>query len=183
MPAIGLCAAVVLITSVLADREYFIERDPNRISRTYFEENPFPESKPVADFIAARTRPSDLVLIEGSEPQILFYANRRSPSAFVMIYPLMTTHPRYQEFQRQMMQEIEQRPPKYIAAAANIPESFAWDEAAEPQIIDFLDALIAHDYVLERSRLVAGTDGEWIEPGDKRMSSDAPMISIFRRKP
>ncbi len=182
MSAAVVCLAVMVSTPVLVDRGYFFERDPNVISRTVFEDNPFPESKPIADYIDEHSRASDLVFIEGSEPQILFYAERRSPTAFLMIYPLMTTHPQYKQFQYQMMRELTARPPKYIIAPVNVPNTLAWDEEAEPQIVDFLTKLIARDYVLERSILIMGRCGEWIEPGTKPSDPDAPLISIFRRK-
>jgi len=179
--AIGL-AALILSTTLVIDHDYFFERDPNAISAAYFEDNPFPESKAVADFIASRTSPDDRVLIEGSEPQILFYAQRRSPTAFLMMYPLTITHPHYREFQERMMAEIEACPPKYIVAMVDIPYSLAWDESADLQIMRFLDTLIAKNYTLELTRVMSGSDGQWIDPPDGHVDPNTPAIAIYRRK-
>jgi Dolichyl-phosphate-mannose-protein mannosyltransferase len=176
------CGAVAVMIPVMVNRQYFLETNPDTISRIYFGDNPFPESKPVADYIARNTQPTDPVFIVGSEPEILFYAKRRSPSSFLMIYPLMTTHPRYKELQHQMLAEVTQNPPKYIVAILHIPTSFMWDQAADPEIMRSLDALIDRDYTLDRARSVSGLNGEWIEAGDGRLQSDAPFLYIFKRK-
>lgn len=175
------CAALMAANPLLADRDYFFERDPNAISANVFGENPFPESKPVADYLASRTTPDDFVWIAGSEPQILFYARRRSPSPFLMIYPLLTPHSRYIEFQHQMMAEVTARRPKYILSITGIPQTLVLDEDADAQILRFLDATLQNDYVLERSLTVEESGGRWIEPGGEK-GLTTPYISIFRRR-
>jgi hypothetical protein len=94
----------------------------------------------LAAFVAAATTPADPVFIMGSEPQILFYAERRSPSTFLMIYPLTSTYPRYKEFQETVWREIQKTPPKLILDAAAIPTSILWDESADLDIMDHLRA-------------------------------------------
>jgi hypothetical protein len=180
--AIG-CGLVSLAVPVTVNRQYFLETDPNAISRHYFGINPFPESKPVADFLAQNTEPEDRVLIVGSEPQILFYAERQSPSSFIMMYPLMLAHPRYKEFQHQMLAEVERTPPRYIVALVGIPGTFAWDQIADVKILRDLEALINEKYTLQRLRLVSGSNGEWIDAGDRGIRPEMPLIYIFRRKP
>lgn len=176
------CAAAVLASPIFFGRDYFLERDPNVISRDYFGDNPFPESKPVADYVAARTAADDRVLIVGSEPQILFYAKRRSPSAFLMMYPLTSVHARYLEFQRQLIADVKAHPPAFIVEMVHIPTSLTPDEDADPQALRFLSELIGRDYTLERVRLVGGPDGEWVNANDARLSGDTPFINVFRRR-
>jgi hypothetical protein len=176
------CVLASVLVPIAVNSQYFLERDPNAISRHYFGLNPFPESKPVADFIARNTGPDDRVLIIGSEPQILFCAQRRSSSAFLMIYPLMVSHPRYKEFQRQMLDEVQRNPPKYIVAIHNLPFSFAWDGVADPEILRSLDTIINGGYTLERLRVASGTQGNWIDPGSSHPDPEAPLLFIFRRK-
>jgi Dolichyl-phosphate-mannose-protein mannosyltransferase len=179
------CGLAVIAAPVFADHDYFFERDPNVISRNYFGENPFPESKPVAEYIAGHTAPEDRVLIVGSEPQILFYAKRRSPSPFLMIYPLLTKHARYEEFERQMQREVEAHPPKYIVAIAHIPTSLLVDEGLDPEILKYLTGLFDRDYTLERVRMESegAPDGEWVSPDDSRLEkADTSFLAVFRRK-
>jgi len=46
------------------------------------------QAKPVADFIAARSDPTDRVFVFGSEAEILFQARRKGASRFALKYPL-----------------------------------------------------------------------------------------------
>src|SRR2546430_16590114 len=52
--------------------------------------NPFPESVALARLLRDHSTPDDRIFIFGSEPQILFYAGRRSASRYVFLYPLFT---------------------------------------------------------------------------------------------
>lgn len=167
---------------LFANSKYFFESDPNIISGIYFGLNPFPESKAIAEVIAERSAPSDKILIVGSEPQILFYAQRPSATRFVMLYPLMTDHPRYREFQETMWHEAQQEKPKYVVAVLHVPFSLGWDQKADIGIMHKFENLLQTDYELERVKMVGGVEGGWLDPEDPRLQSDNPFVYLFRRK-
>jgi hypothetical protein len=139
---------LVLAISIGANRQYFLESDPNTISRYYFGDNPFPEAKAIADFIAVATSADDRVLILGSEPEILFYAQRRSPTPFVMIYPLTSVHDRYKEFQETLREDVQKTPPKYVVDVSKIGSSIAWDGVGNVELLRNLRGFIAQHYRL-----------------------------------
>lgn len=176
------CSVAVLLVPIIMNSQYFLERDPDKISRRYFGYDPFPESRPVASYVAGATAPADPILVIGSEPQIPFYARRRSSTSFLMAYPLTASYPRYQEFQRAVWNEIERTPPKVIIKVANISYSFLWDGIADLDIMRRLDHLIEADYAADRVMLVTGSEGEWVEPGDSRLREGVPCIYVFRKK-
>src|SRR5262249_16391721 len=60
------------------------------------------------------TRPDEPILVAGSEPQILNYAHRFSPTRFVIVYPLMMLTPVAKNYQREAIREIEEHPPVAI---------------------------------------------------------------------
>ena len=142
------CGLLVLAISIGANRQYFLESDPNTISRYYFGDNPFPEAKAIADFIAVATSADDRVLILGSEPEILFYAQRRSPTPFVMIYPLTSVHDRYKEFQETLREDVQKTPPKYVVDVSKIGSSIAWDGVGNVELLRNLRGFIAQHYRL-----------------------------------
>jgi hypothetical protein len=181
-PAAIACVVLVLLVPVIINSQYFLELDPDTISRRYFGFDPFPESKPVATYVAGATAPSDPVFIIGSEPQILFYARRRSSSSFLMAYPLTASYPRYKEFQKTVWSEIEKTPPKLIIKVADIHYSFLWDGIADLDIMRRLDHLIGADYTVDRVMLVTESGGEWVEPGDSRLREGVPCIYVYRKK-
>jgi len=176
------CSALVLLVPIIMNSQYFLERDPDKISRRYFGFDPFPESKPVASYVAETTAPEDPVFIIGSEPQILFYARRRSSSSFLMAYPLMASYPRYKEFQKTVWSEIERTPPKLIIKVANIHYSLLWDGIADLDIMRRLDHLIGEDYAVDRVMLVTGSEGEWVKPSDSRLREGVPCIYVYRKR-
>jgi len=167
---------------LFANSRYFFESDPNIISQIYFGLNPFPESKGLAEYIAEHTSPSDKILVVGSEPQILFYAQRPSASRFVMLYPLMMDHSRYREFQEIMWGEAQQEKPKYVVAVLHLLFSLGWDQKADIGVMHKFEDLLQRDYELERVKQVGGVEGGWLDPEDPRLQSDNPFVYLFRRK-
>jgi hypothetical protein len=178
-----LVGLTVLLVPVAMNRHYFLERDPNRISRHYLGMNPFPESKALADIVVRSTTPEDRVFIMGSEPQILLYAGRRSPASFPMMYPLVRSYPRYGEFQETVWREIQASPPKMILVMQNIPTSFLWDRKADLKFVDRVDNLVREKYSVPRVMLVSGLEGEWVGPDDSRLNQPVPCVWVCLRKP
>jgi hypothetical protein len=175
------CGLLALCVPVAMNRQYFFERNPNKICRTYFQYNPFPESKQVAAYVAESTSPSDKVFIVGSEPEILFYARRQSPSSFLMMYPLTSSYPRYKEFQETVWNDLQKAPPRFILKAANISSSFAPDGIADVAIFDRLDNLIRSNYVVDQVLLLTEFQGAWVSNGGA-IPPKASGIYVCRRK-
>jgi hypothetical protein len=182
LAASTVCGLLILVVPVSVNSQYFLQRDPNEISRLAFGFNPFPESKALAAFVAQATLPVDPVFIMGSEPQILFCAKRRSPSSFLMFYPLMASYTRYKEFQETVWSEIQRTPPKYVLDMVNIPTSFLWDGQADIDIVNRLNAWLQKEYVVDRVMLVTGLQGEWVATGDSRLQQGVPCVYVLRRK-
>lgn len=110
---------VVLMIAALAQplyesRDVLFHLGPNQISRLIYGRNPFPESVPIARYIREHTQPGDRVAVVGSEPQIYFYAGRRSATGYIYTYPLMELQPYATGMQQAMIREIESADPRYI---------------------------------------------------------------------
>ena len=97
-----------------ASRDVLFELGPVQASRLVYGRNPFPESVQVARYIREHTAPGDRVAVVGSEPQIYFYAGRRSATGYIYTYPLMELQPYAAAMQQQMIQEIEKADPRYL---------------------------------------------------------------------
>lgn len=182
--------SLVLIVSVplMAHSGYYLTRSPDEISRSIFSNNPFPESRIVAEFIAQRTEPDDQVFIFGSEAQILFYAQRKSVTSYVLIYPLMSTaYPRHKEFQESTWEDIENNPPKYILVV-DLPSSLLWDGKADMSIFHKTLELVNKDYSLEAVMMIGGTKGKLLNASEYENVLDSdrikanPRIHIYRKK-
>jgi len=93
----GWAAAALLWTAVVAAPaalEYprYLSLGPEAISRYTYMGNPFIEAVDVARYLREHSDPEDSVFILGSEPEILFYAQRKSATRYIFFYPLMTCY-------------------------------------------------------------------------------------------
>ncbi len=177
-------AVLILALSVGVNRQYFLEPNPGKISRYYFGANPFPESEAIGAFLAARTTAKSRILIIGSEPQILFYAQRQSPSAFLMIYPLTSVHNRYREFETAMSADVQRTPPDWIVIPKDIPASLAWDEKADLAIVRNLCELVEQGYTLDRTFELnppPSEDQVFTEDTGTCVDADRPAVYVYKR--
>src|SRR5258705_416912 len=74
---------------------------------------PFVEIRDVAAFIEAHSGPDDAIANVGAEPELLFYAKRRSASGFLYCYPLVENQPYADEMRQQWFAEMERRRPLF----------------------------------------------------------------------
>jgi Dolichyl-phosphate-mannose-protein mannosyltransferase len=106
--------AIVVAYPVVASGWYYLPGDANAKCRRLYGPNPFVEALAVGRHINERSRPEDTVFIVGSEPQILFYANRRSASRFIFAYPLTMPGLDTRGRQKTVLDELRRAPPHTV---------------------------------------------------------------------
>jgi hypothetical protein len=94
--------------------EFLFRMTPHQASRDTYGANPFPESIEIARYIRENSVPADRIAVLGSEPQIFFYADRRSVTGHIYAYALMELHDYALEMQREVIADIERDPPKFL---------------------------------------------------------------------
>jgi hypothetical protein len=109
--ALGL---VALAQPLYASRAILFELGPAQVARAIYGRNPFPESVEVARYLREHSADDDRVAVVGSEPQIYFYAARRSATGYIYTYPLMELQPYAPAMQREMIKEIETAAPRFL---------------------------------------------------------------------
>jgi hypothetical protein len=153
-------AVTAVAYGVLVAPWYYLLGTPDQKCRRIYGGNPFPESLAVADYITTHSDPSDTVFVFGSEPQLLFYADRRSASRYIFVYPLMTSFPDTRDRQEQVIRELAGSHPRFVVTV-NVSSSFLDDENTPAHLRDELTKLLARDY-----RLVGtvGPDDRTVRP-------------------
>src|SRR5262245_51492220 len=141
-------AALAVVPVVAGDRSFLFAGSPRAVSRELYGLNPFPESAAIAEHVAARSGPSDRVLVVGSEPQILYLAGRRSATRYILFYPLTGPYPDALERQREALREVEQSEPLYVVWV-QVDASLLVGELHERWILDELWARLQRDYRIE----------------------------------
>jgi hypothetical protein len=184
------CAALIIAAAIIAlpvwaHSGYYYKQSPIEFSRSFFRDNPFPESEDLAEFLAERTSKEDTIFIIGSEPQIFLLSQRQSSTSFALIYPLMSEYPRYQEFQRKAWEEVKSSRPKYIIIV-RLPASLLWDRKADLWIIRKTKQLTDKAYFLEAVMTINKPKGDLRifsqeDQGLRKSAERQFPILIFRR--
>lgn len=104
-------AIVLYVTSA---RAYLFAISPRNLSRGIYNTNPFIEAVEIGRYIRDRTDANDRIAVVGSEPEIYFYAHRKSATGYIYTYPLMEPQPFAKTMQDEMIREIESAHPRYL---------------------------------------------------------------------
>jgi hypothetical protein len=181
--AAGLIAvSAAVLQTLTADVDVLFRLSPVQVSRRVYGANPFPESIEVARYLAANSGPDDRIAVLGSEPQINFYAQRRSATGFMYLYPLVEPNPFGPAMQKQLIREIEQASPAFLVWV-DIPSSWAARVGAARPIVTWAGEYLASGYHLVGRVAIRGpdrTDYAW-GPDAVRLGVEGANILVFRR--
>ena len=173
--------ALVVIIVCLPDLSSVLPSEQQRANESFNPLNPFPESRLVARRVADLTTPQDYVYVAGSEPQILYYAQRFSPTRFVIAYPMMFPTPLAHAFQHEAIRDLERHPPAVVVRACC---HTSWlDQTGTPKdFFNYLDQLLAEKYERVGGYVLGNQAGRWLEPLPEPDLRNASLV-LFRRKP
>ena len=137
--SVALTLAIVIFGyTVYKQRALFFYQDPTQASRMTYGLNPFPESLEIARHIREQSDPNDTIAVIGSEPQIYFYADRRSATGHIYMYALMENHDLARDMQQEMIRQVESARPKFIVF---VPISTSWQASngSERPVIEWFE--------------------------------------------
>lgn len=112
LPIFAIAVALVGPTVILGD--FFFRATPVQACRMMYGGNIFPESIEIAEYIKNHSMKDDKIAILGSEPQIYFYADRKSATGYIYVYGLMEPQDYASKMQSELEEEVEKARPKYI---------------------------------------------------------------------
>jgi hypothetical protein len=137
-------------------------------------------AKLVGERLAELVPPGALVYVAGSEPQILCYAHRFSPTRFDIAYPFTVLSPVAKTYQLEAIRDIQEHPPSAIVL---IRDTTSWlmQPASPTDFLDFLKKLLAEKYNIFGGYLEEDAPQRWLEPLPKEDASHCTLI-LFKRK-
>jgi hypothetical protein len=135
-----------------AQKSYYFHPNYERILRTVYGSNPFPESMEIANFINANSKPEDNIAIIGSEPQIYLYTHKKSPSRHAYFAAIVSDVAEHKEWQREFVADIEKAAPRYIVFFNHSISLFV-----QPNTDQFVFTWL-NKYIPERYKLVGVAD-------------------------
>lgn len=186
--AIGIAVPLILLlfifTGTIAnDRFYYLTGNPVALCKSIYGANPFTESVEIANFIKANSSDTDKIAVLGSEPQIPFYADRKSATGHVYMYGLMEIHEYNLKMQEEMISEIEKNKPLFLVFC-NVPSSWLIKTKSPLNIFEWF-----HNYSSANYNVVGMVDipdqgvssSYWNDDADRR-PHNKNYVQIFKRK-
>jgi hypothetical protein len=116
---VALPSIVFLIAFGIAifQQHRFYSMSPERAVRITYGETvsaPFLAAQTVGEYVRANSSPEALVAVLGSDPEIYFYAHRRSATGYIYMYGLRERQKYAAMMQQQMIQETVTNQPAYL---------------------------------------------------------------------
>jgi hypothetical protein len=181
--AYGVFAAAVAV-AVLFQWNGFMNMPLEEVTRRIYGTDPFPEAITVARYLKEHTTPEDRIAVIGSEPEIYFYAQRKSASGYIYTYALMEIQKFAQRMQGEMMSEVDRANPKYIVMVSG-KGSWIRRAGSNLAIFDWLQKKVNSGYVPEGvvETLEDGTTKEvWGADALQYKPSTRNLITVYRRR-
>jgi hypothetical protein len=141
---------LVLFFPIVMEGKILFAKDPETASRLLYPRNAFPELRSLAFKLKKEMQKIDRIAIMGSEPQVYFYAQRRSALPYIYFYPLFETHPYATGLQKHAMALLEKSPPPRLIHI-RIPTSWLVYPASDPTLLKWLPSYLERHYQKEDS--------------------------------
>ncbi len=175
---------VAFAISIFGQREFLFEMDMATASRAIYGVNPLQDAIKVAEYLRSHSDPAARIAVLGSEPEIYFYAQRRSATGYIYTYPLMEEQPYALTMQQEMISEIEAVRPEFIVFV-NIPSSWTVYPKAQRHIFTWMQQYIPTHYERVGVADVQSpdhTEYRWAEESSRYQPLSQYVIYVFRRK-
>jgi hypothetical protein len=171
--------------AIVKNATFYFRLTPVQACRVVYKNSPFIEAIPVAQYLQQHTSPTDTLAVLGSEPEIFFYAHRKSASGYIYVYALMENQPYWQRMQKQMIDEIETNRPEYLIYS-NHPATWltTMGSSRMAPFMNWATAYIKNNY--EEVGLVELADPEshftWGEQTGHMKAQTQFYLGIYKRK-
>jgi 4-amino-4-deoxy-L-arabinose transferase-like glycosyltransferase len=141
------CTAAVVLFGILSGSWYYGRASDVAKCRRLYQNNPFPEATGVAQVISENTTDRDEVFVFGSEPEILYYAGRKSATRYIYLYPLFLSSPDAAARQQEVLAEVRGARPKTIVTVF-VRMSFLRAAGSPPGIFGEVQDLLKGYHIL-----------------------------------
>lgn len=140
---------VVLVVGMVGQPIYsqwqYYMATPVEACKMRYGANPFTESVAIGEYIKQITHPDDRIFVLGSEPQIYFWAQRKSVSDAIYMYDLTQPTPLASERQRQLIATLEKEVPPVIIMV-NVNTSWLLQADSDRTLMDWINQQLPVTY-------------------------------------
>jgi Dolichyl-phosphate-mannose-protein mannosyltransferase len=172
-----------LAVAVGGQRLFLFESSPIDVSRAAYIGNPFVEAVEVASYVKAHSSPNSTLAVLGSEPEIYFYASRRSATPYIYVYPLMEMHPLAAQMQEEFISDVERSAPEYVVMV-NVAYSWLAQPGSSKRVFVWWTHYQTEHYepVGLGDMLPGGTTYSWDDAARQTVPKSHSFVAVFKRK-
>jgi hypothetical protein len=112
------------------DSRFLFRMTAPEVMRSVYPGNPFVEAPEVSAYLKSHTAPTDRIAVLGSEPEILFYADRPSATGYIYMYALTERQPFAGGMQDELISELGSARPAYVV---HVDAAASWVATLRPE--------------------------------------------------
>lgn len=180
--ALGVVVVALLATGavVFGNGAVWYTSSPKKAVEDIYHSTIFSDAREAAAIIAADTKPEDRIAVLGSEPEICFYARRRSAAGHIYAYPLMELHPYAARMQEDMITQIETARPAYVVFVNN-PLSWLAKAESEKKLLDWWPRYWEQNYRLVQT-LTTRQGADYYSKDPTAAGNSQNFLLLLKRK-
>jgi 4-amino-4-deoxy-L-arabinose transferase-like glycosyltransferase len=114
---------LVCVSTISGQKGYYFAPNQFEILRQVYGDNPFVESKPVADKIKSLAKAGDQLMVWGSEPQLSFYTQLPSPTRHTFIAVTNVQMEKTKAWKEEIKKDVEAAKPTFMVM---VNHPFSW---------------------------------------------------------
>lgn len=182
----SLIVVLLIIIPFRANYKYLFSYSPEDIAIQVYGSNPFVEAKQIGTYLNQNSAKDDTIAIIGSEPEILFYAQRKSATKYIIFYPLTGSYRDSLVKQKQTIQEINRNNPKYIVVVKQ-SNSLIISNNTEKYFFKKISEKLYKDYYLDGLVLIRSPQSIYLFGQDKKeifdkCDTEESIVLLYRRR-
>jgi hypothetical protein len=174
---------VLLTADVWDHRDLFFQWTPEEATARIYPGNEFQVYPVVGAYLREHAPSNATMAVLGSEPELLFYARRRSVTGYIYMYDLVQQQPFREWMENDMIREIERGKPDYIVTV-NI--ELSWKAAPAAAIAPLRKWMLSYTgQYYEPYGAVTFPPHEFYWGADcfQRAPPEFQFLTLYRRKP
>jgi 4-amino-4-deoxy-L-arabinose transferase-like glycosyltransferase len=156
---------------------------PEEVADRVYSANNFQVYPVIADYLKGHAPPTATFAVLGSEPELLFYADRRPITGFIYMYDLVQDQPFRQRMEKEMISEVEQGRPDYVIFVNNV---YSWSPFPATRFEDITKWLMNYtDSQYDPFGVVTFQPNQYVWGPDclRQVPVGHRFVVIFQRKP
>ncbi len=178
----GLLLAAGIAQALWVGRGVFFTMSPVQACMAIYGDDPFPEAVEIGRYLREHVAPGARIAVVGSEPEIYFYARRRSATPYLYTYALVEPQPYAARMQQEFIRGIEAADPDYIVYVFVVTSWCKSDDAPRDVFKWFPRYQQEHFQFAGMIDLGApgGTDYRWAGSASDLRPRSAAWIAVLR---